>query len=509
MTSKEACATFGTAQNMRPRAAQGARKVYAITYSSTCIADVVILSSQTATSNAPLPNQKTCSPNHAIIFTQRTWSPNHGIVFPQTGISSSCRELSTLTAAEIEDGCLLHSHAEDNYVMASALESRSALKPTASIAVETEDAPPKVSAEVKTEHSKSADSASPMPPMKITEESVPDPRQNELPQTSTSYKMTEELFRVAKNAEPGTPDAYWSHALYRSPDVDGKTKRPTVHYCRSLKTTEKVLKQYFMDKKVIGFDIEWKPDAYRNMGPRPNVSLVQIACEDRIALFHIALYPKGNKIEDLVAPTFKKIMEDPEVTKIGVSIKADCTRVRKFLEIDSHGLFELSHLYKLVKFSESKDFTKINKKLVSLANQVQEHLHLPMYKGDGVRSSDWSKPLNLAQISYAASDSYAGLQLYHTLELKRRALDPTPPRPYHADLNMPIRLAEGLEIPVDGEGDEVEPDQPEPARVKRKYARRAPKEMIAEAESIKVEDPDTEYVPSPETVVEYPTLPPP
>ena len=43
----------------------------------------------------------------------------------------------------------------------------------------------------------------------------------------------------------------------------------------------------------------------------------------------------------------------------------------------------------------------------------------------------------------AASDSYAGFQLYHTLEHKRKALTPTPPRPAHAELNIPIRLAGG------------------------------------------------------------------
>ena len=77
----------------------------------------------------------------------------------------------------------------------------------------------------------------------------------------------------------------------------------------------------------------------------------------------------------------------------GVSVKADCTRLRKFLGIDSHGLFELSHLYKLVKYS-SGDVTKINKALVSLAQQVSEHLHLPLAKGD-VRMSDWSKSMDL------------------------------------------------------------------------------------------------------------------
>ena len=72
----------------------------------------------------------------------------------------------------------------------------------------------------------------------------------------------------------------------------------------------------------------------------------------------------------------------------GVAIKADCTRLRKFLGIDSHGLFELSHLHKLVKFY-SGNVRKINKMLVALNQQVEEHLQLPLSKGD-VRMSDWS-----------------------------------------------------------------------------------------------------------------------
>jgi hypothetical protein len=106
----------------------------------------------------------------------------------------------------------------------------------------------------------------------------------------------------------------------------------------------------------------------------------------------------------------RKIMEDPGVSKLGVAIKADCTRLRKQLGINTQGLFELSHLYKLVKFSESKDTHLINKSLVSLAKQVQEHLHLPLFKGE-VRGSDWSQSLSWEQIIYAASDPYAAIIL--------------------------------------------------------------------------------------------------
>lgn len=56
----------------------------------------------------------------------------------------------------------------------------------------------------------------------------------------------------------------------------------------------------------------------------------------------------------------------------------------------------------------------------------------------------------------AASDSYAGFQLFHALERKRLSLDPTPPRPYHAELNLPIGLASGGSIPTDDEQTDIE-----------------------------------------------------
>ena len=38
----------------------------------------------------------------------------------------------------------------------------------------------------------------------------------------------------------------------------------------------------------------------------------------------------------------------------------------------------------------------------------------------------------------AASDSYAGLQLFHRMEAKRIALHPVPPRPAYAELNQKL-----------------------------------------------------------------------
>jgi len=253
------------------------------------------------------------------------------------------------------------------------------------------------------------------------------------------YRIPEAKLKEAMLSSRSTTAAYWRYSLYEHP-TRGKVK---VHYCKSKETTERTA-QLFLGKEVVGFDIEWKPQAQATDGLKKNVSLIQLASEERIALFHVARYPKGETVDDFVAPTLKSIMEDPNISKVGVSVKSDCTRLRKFMGIESRGLFELSHLYKLVKFSPGS-VKKIDRRLVSLAKQVEEHLQLPLWKGE-VRSSDWSTDLNYQQMQYAASDSYAGLQLFNTMESKRKALDPSPPRPEHAELNLPIRLANGQTV---------------------------------------------------------------
>ncbi|KAL8848805.1 MAG: hypothetical protein Q9221_006183 [Calogaya cf. arnoldii] len=254
------------------------------------------------------------------------------------------------------------------------------------------------------------------------------------------YQIPSHKMRESMLTSESSRSAYWQYTLYEGP----QGQKVKVHYCKSLETTERIA-QLFLNESVIGFDIEWKPSATAKDGIRKNVALIQLASEERIALFHIARFSKDDSIESLVAPTFKAIMESSSITKVGVSVKGDCTRLRNHMNIDSHGLFELSHLHRLVKFSLT-DVKQINRKLVALAKQVEEHLMLPMSKDESVRGSDWSQDLNYQQISYAASDSYAGFQLYHILNNKRLALSPCPPLPAHAELGLPIRLANGQKV---------------------------------------------------------------
>lgn len=253
--------------------------------------------------------------------------------------------------------------------------------------------------------------------------------------TPLEFQIPEDVLRAAMSAPENTKASFWSNNLYRGPE----NKQILVHYCRTKELAERVL-QYFVKEKVVGFDVEWRPYAAFS-SIKKNVSLIQLACEDRIALFHVALF-SGTTAAQLVPPTLKLILESPEIYKVGVAVKGDFSRVTKFLGIEPQGVFELSRLHNLVQFSTT-DPNKVTNKLVGLAAQVQQHLQLPLYKGGrlvddpedlyNVRSSDWSMPLNRQQIHYAAADAYAGFRLYDVLEEKRKQLNPTPPRPLVCD----------------------------------------------------------------------------
>ncbi|KAI9676701.1 MAG: hypothetical protein M1822_008264 [Bathelium mastoideum] len=228
---------------------------------------------------------------------------------------------------------------------------------------------------------------------------------------------------------------FWTHELYRGP----MEEEVEILYCRTRVESEHAAR-LLVNEPILGFDMEWKPRGGR--GIKGNISLIQLACEDKIALFHIALH-EGRTVGRLLAPTLRKILESPDTVKTGVAIlHADGRRLQRFMKLKPRGLFELSYLHRLVKYYGSWP-EKVNKQLVGLARQVLEHLGKPLFKGK-VRVSDWTKPLDADQVKYSAADAYAGFRLFHAMEAKRTAMVPVPPRPAFAELDLPVELARSL-----------------------------------------------------------------
>jgi hypothetical protein len=235
---------------------------------------------------------------------------------------------------------------------------------------------------------------------------------------------------------------------------------PKCHYCTNFEQTEAQVAK-FLGEKVVGFDLEWEKFKSRpgEDSAKRCVSLMQIAAEGKVALFHLAVFKGGDSTEEMIPQSLRAFLEDPKIIKVGVNIGGDATRLRNCFGIVMQGNIELSHLYKLVTYGES-DPAKVNRGLYALANQVKEVLHLPLAKG-AVRTSSWSKRLNGQQTEYAVSDAYAGLRLYYELERRRKAMVSKPPRPEFHELGMPILLGGGELPPTKGRGVKQPVDVPD------------------------------------------------
>jgi hypothetical protein len=143
--------------------------------------------------------------------------------------------------------------------------------------------------------------------------------------------------------------------------------------------------------------MEWKAQTFGFDSIRNNLSLIQIANEERVALFQLALFKPGREPQDFISPALKHILECPDITKVGVSIKADRTRLRKYLGIEARSIFELSYLYRLVKYGQANP-KLVNKRSINLSDQVEEHFGLPLEKAEDVRCGDWTRALNYRQV---------------------------------------------------------------------------------------------------------------
>jgi hypothetical protein len=257
--------------------------------------------------------------------------------------------------------------------------------------------------------------------------------------TQMTYNIPSEDYRRAALASKSTNTAFWSYKLYKNAEA----KTPTIHYCTNFETAEAQAKQ-FVDQAVLGFDLEWEyGSAPGKSSIKNSVSLVQIASETKIGLFQLAMF-KGDKVEQLMPPSLRQILESRDIAKAGVNISGDANRIEKCFGFRMQGIFELSHLYNVVTWSETAP-ARVNKKLFKLADQVQNVLLLPMKK-DSVRVSAWSRRLRPEQTEYAASDAYAGLRIYHALEARRKKMKPTPPRPAFWEDKKPLVLGDGTVV---------------------------------------------------------------
>lgn len=145
---------------------------------------------------------------------------------------------------------------------------------------------------------------------------------------------------------------------------------------------------------IIGFDTETKPSFSK--GTRNKVSLVQISTDSNCYLFRL------NKIgfkSELI-----KLLEDPKIIKIGLSIRDDFLNLKKLKNIKPDGFIDLQQYVKQFKIMDNS-LQRIY--AILFGERISK----------GQRMTNWEAPtLTQSQLNYAAFDAFACVKIYKYLK---------------------------------------------------------------------------------------------
>ncbi len=150
---------------------------------------------------------------------------------------------------------------------------------------------------------------------------------------------------------------------------------------------------YLSKFEMLGFDTETRP-AFKK-GSVYGVSLIQLATDDICFLFRL------NKIS--FPPSLIKLLSNPQILKIGLSLKDDFLSMGRRMRFVPHGFIDLQTIvknYGIEEMSLQKVYALLFQKKIS-KNQ---------------RLSNWeAENLSKFQKNYAALDAWACLKIYEEL----------------------------------------------------------------------------------------------
>lgn len=150
---------------------------------------------------------------------------------------------------------------------------------------------------------------------------------------------------------------------------------------------------WIQKEKILGFDTETRPSFKK--GENFDISLLQLATETHAFLFRL------NIIGFL--PELAAILADKSIIKAGVAVRDDIKGLQKLLPFKEENFVELAEVAR-------------QKKLENFGLRGLVAICLQKRLSKKAKISNWDqKNLTPAQIEYAASDAWAGFQIYHRL----------------------------------------------------------------------------------------------
>jgi ribonuclease D len=153
------------------------------------------------------------------------------------------------------------------------------------------------------------------------------------------------------------------------------------------------IKHALLEEKLLGFDTETKPSFKK--GRYHQVALLQLSTRDQAFLVRL------NKVH---LPKFIiEILEDKEITKVGVALKDDLTGLKKVMPFKPEGFIDLQQFVKQFGIEDN-----------GLKKLVANILGFRISKKS--QTSNWEQEdLTLEQLEYAATDAWVCRQIYEVL----------------------------------------------------------------------------------------------
>lgn len=150
---------------------------------------------------------------------------------------------------------------------------------------------------------------------------------------------------------------------------------------------------YLEKHALIGFDTETRPTFTK--GVQRIIALMQLSTEDTCFLFRL------NYID--IPESLTRILVNPDIKKIGLSLKDDFSAIRKRMPLEPRNFIELQSFVK--KFGiEDNSLQRIY--AILFGEKISK----------GQRLSNWeAEILSEAQQKYAALDAWACLRIYEKL----------------------------------------------------------------------------------------------
>lgn len=210
----------------------------------------------------------------------------------------------------------------------------------------------------------------------------------------SSARITEQRTASSPQRSPDFPQQY-----RRLIDKEEIARLPQRQYEGEVRVvnTLAALEQAMLDirgERVVGFDTETRPAFSKGESYLP--CLVQLATAKRVYLLQLEQLDCTNEMAEL--------MGNPNIVKTGVAMAGDIRQLKRRFPFEAAALVDLGDVA-----------SRLGNTQTGLRNLTALFLGWRMSKG--AKTTNWAQPnLSPAQIRYAATDAWAGRELYLCFE---------------------------------------------------------------------------------------------